>query len=48
MNFHKVKNIVSASAIGIYPSDVNEVQTEATATSQESLWRMWYYHGREN
>ena len=37
MNSHKVKNIVSASAIGIYPSDDNEVQTETTATSQESF-----------
>ena len=37
MNSHKVKNIVSASAIGIYPSDNNEVQTETTATSQESF-----------
>ena len=33
-NSHKVKNIVSASAIGIYPSDNDEVQTETTATSQ--------------
>ena len=37
MNSHKVKNIVSASAIGIYPSDDKEVQTETTATSQESF-----------
>ena len=36
-NSHKVKNIVSASAIGIYPSDNDEVQTETTATSQESF-----------
>ena len=36
-NSHKVKNIVSASAIGIYPSDNHAVQTETTVTSQESF-----------
>ena len=35
-NYHKVKNIVSASAIGIYPSDNHEFQTETTVTSKES------------
>jgi len=36
-NSHKVKNIVSASAIGIYPSDNHEIQTETSTTSQESF-----------
>ncbi len=36
-NSHKIKNIVSASAIGIYPSDNHKVQTETTVTSQDSF-----------